>query len=350
TFLSIGQARIRTPAIEQPGDIDQVEIEQVRKRGLPPLVQSKQRRGQAPLPDLFYSLVVYCVCLVLPASRSIACGSTGAMTAKLSFTAFGDPGRLTISVPERTPQTPREIIAIGVTFNDSARIASAIPGASRSIISWVASGVLSRGPRPVPPVVMIRFTSSRSAKSIRDSINGSRSSERILLATISAPRSVRSWTKAAPEASSRSPRAQASLAVITTALILDMIYKIFQDLHVYPEKSCKYSLQLTSAVGAYVFLEPAAIHHDHQPRILRTLRRRRINHTLLQPHRLRTHSNRLINSLPRLIRSSKHIHKIDLFRHRRQIRIRLLTKHSCLIRVHGNHPVTLTPHVSRNTV
>jgi hypothetical protein len=31
------------------------EIEQVRKRGLPPLVNSKQQRGQAPLPDLFYS-------------------------------------------------------------------------------------------------------------------------------------------------------------------------------------------------------------------------------------------------------------------------------------------------------
>jgi len=30
------------------------EIEQVRKRGLPPLVQSRQQRGQAPLPDLFY--------------------------------------------------------------------------------------------------------------------------------------------------------------------------------------------------------------------------------------------------------------------------------------------------------
>jgi hypothetical protein len=28
--------------------------EQVRKRGLPPLFQSKQQRGQAPLPDLFY--------------------------------------------------------------------------------------------------------------------------------------------------------------------------------------------------------------------------------------------------------------------------------------------------------
>jgi len=31
-----------------------LEKEQVRKRGLPPLVQSKQRRGQAPLPDLFF--------------------------------------------------------------------------------------------------------------------------------------------------------------------------------------------------------------------------------------------------------------------------------------------------------
>jgi len=28
--------------------------EQVRKRGLPPLVQSKQQRGQAPLPDLLF--------------------------------------------------------------------------------------------------------------------------------------------------------------------------------------------------------------------------------------------------------------------------------------------------------
>ena len=28
--------------------------EQVRKRGLPPLVPSKQQRGQAPLPDLLF--------------------------------------------------------------------------------------------------------------------------------------------------------------------------------------------------------------------------------------------------------------------------------------------------------
>ena len=41
--------------------------------------------------------------------------------------------------------------------------ASAIPGASRSITRSVASGVLSRGPSPVPPVVRIKFTSPRRA-------------------------------------------------------------------------------------------------------------------------------------------------------------------------------------------
>ena len=37
-----------------------------------------------------------------------------------------------------------------------ARISSARPGASRSSTSRVASGVTSRGPRPVPPVVTTR--------------------------------------------------------------------------------------------------------------------------------------------------------------------------------------------------
>src|ERR1051325_5827160 len=69
----------------------------------------------------------YALCAVLPSNRSIACGRTGAITTKLSFTAFGEPGRLIINVPERTPETPRESIAIGVDFSDSARIASAIP-------------------------------------------------------------------------------------------------------------------------------------------------------------------------------------------------------------------------------
>jgi hypothetical protein len=38
-----------------------------------------------------------------------------------------------INVPDKTPQTPLESIAIGVALSDSARMASAIPGASRSI-------------------------------------------------------------------------------------------------------------------------------------------------------------------------------------------------------------------------
>jgi len=34
-------------------------IEQVRKRGLPQLIESTQQRGQAPLPDLFYSFNLF---------------------------------------------------------------------------------------------------------------------------------------------------------------------------------------------------------------------------------------------------------------------------------------------------
>ena len=62
--------------------------------------------------------------------------------------------------------------AIGVCRSPSARIASGSPGARRSSTESVASGVTSRGPSPVPPVVRMRssFSSShhlhRSATSI----------------------------------------------------------------------------------------------------------------------------------------------------------------------------------------
>src|SRR5215212_3562076 len=166
-------------------------------------------------------------CSVLPASKSRAWGSTGAITEKLSLTALGEPGRFTINVPEQTPHTPLDNIAIGVAFSDCARIASAMPGASRSMTRCVASGVLSRGPRPVPPVVMIKLTSVRAANSRSVCTSGSRSSERILVSTISALIDVSSSTSAAPDSSCRSPREQASLAVMTTAL-MDMIHKIFR--------------------------------------------------------------------------------------------------------------------------
>ncbi len=46
------------PEHAEPGTVPRIEqqaIEQVRKRGLPPLTESPDQRGQAPLPDLFYS-------------------------------------------------------------------------------------------------------------------------------------------------------------------------------------------------------------------------------------------------------------------------------------------------------
>jgi hypothetical protein len=77
------------------------------------------------------------------------------MTPKVSSIARGLPGKFTISVPPAIPVTPRDSMAIGVWRSEVARIASAIPGASRSITARVASGVKSSGVKPVPPVVKI---------------------------------------------------------------------------------------------------------------------------------------------------------------------------------------------------
>ena len=54
------------------------------------------------------------------------------------------------------PETPRESIACGVLVMEAARIASSSPGVSRSTTSRVASGVTSRGEKPVPPTVRTR--------------------------------------------------------------------------------------------------------------------------------------------------------------------------------------------------
>src|SRR6266481_3441185 len=144
---------------------------------------------------------------------------TGFITAKHSTAPFGDPGRLTIKVPSQMPLIPRDVIAIGVFFKVAARIASDKPGASLSITARVASGVLSRGLKPVPPVVRIRFAVCRSHISRSSELRASRSSETILVAAISAPSACNSWIRAGPERSIDSPAAQRSLTVITAALI-----------------------------------------------------------------------------------------------------------------------------------
>ena len=73
------------------------------------------------------------------------------------------PGLAEAMRAEGARHTPRASMAVGVFASVPARIASASPGASRSTAARVASGVLSRGERPVPPVVTTRFTSARSA-------------------------------------------------------------------------------------------------------------------------------------------------------------------------------------------
>ena len=56
------------------------------------------------------------------------------------------------------PQTARDSMAFGVFCMDAARMASAIPGSSRSITAFVASGVTSLGETPVPPVARPELT------------------------------------------------------------------------------------------------------------------------------------------------------------------------------------------------
>ena len=73
--------------------------------------------------------------------------------------AFGLPGRLTISVwPAAARDAAREHPHRRVSARLTARIASAIPGASRSITARVASGVSVVGRQPVPPVVKTKVT------------------------------------------------------------------------------------------------------------------------------------------------------------------------------------------------
>ena len=71
--------------------------------------------------------------------------------------AFGEPGKLTISVVPAIPETPRESIPCGVCRD---RLGAHRLGEARapraSSTARVASGVTSSGVSPVPPVVKMR--------------------------------------------------------------------------------------------------------------------------------------------------------------------------------------------------
>lgn len=66
---------------------------------------------------------------------------------------LGLPGKFRIRQLPRIPAVCRERIAVGTYFNDMERIFSPKPGINLEHTASVASGVLSRGAGPVPPVV-----------------------------------------------------------------------------------------------------------------------------------------------------------------------------------------------------
>ena len=95
-----------------------------------------------------------------------ACSNTSVTACRFSTAPLGLPGRLRMRVRPRIPATARDSMACGVILSDSARMTSARPGASRSITDRVASGVTSRGAKPVPPVVSITSKSPRAHHSV----------------------------------------------------------------------------------------------------------------------------------------------------------------------------------------
>ena len=71
------------------------------------------------------------------------------MASRHSTAPLGEPGVLRMRAWPRVPAVARDSRPSG----DTSRMASARPGAGRSRITSVPSGVRSRGPKPVPPVV-----------------------------------------------------------------------------------------------------------------------------------------------------------------------------------------------------
>jgi len=143
----------------------------------------------------------------------MAWGSKFATASRDSTAPFGLPGRLMMMLAPRIPATARDMMARGVFFMPSARICSANPGIRRSATAIVASGVTSRGPRPVPPVVRIKSAARESATVlIKPSIHW-RSSAETCVETTSQPSALQRSTRPGPERSSLVPRETESLMV-----------------------------------------------------------------------------------------------------------------------------------------
>src|SRR5258708_25014038 len=148
-----------------------------------------------------------------------ACGSKCAIASSDSTAPLGLPGKFTMSVLVRTAAVPRESAAVVVCSMPLRRISSESPGTIRSATAWVDSGVLSRGPIPVPPVV--KSTSTRlesvTARNCSRIFAGSSDTHKEEVTSQPSPR--QNATTAGPDKSSRSPLLTESLMVRTATRI-----------------------------------------------------------------------------------------------------------------------------------
>src|SRR5690606_32274657 len=139
-------------------------------------------------------------------------------TAMPSRTPPGEPGRFTTRLDPARPAIPRDNAAVATPLlTPYARTASASPGTSTSTTRLVASGVVSVGARPVPPVVTttsyLSATAARSAPSTR-SPSGTTQGPSTCAPTARSPS-----TTIGPPRSGYTPVAARVDTVITTALI-----------------------------------------------------------------------------------------------------------------------------------
>jgi len=141
---------------------------------------------------------------------------------QLSRTAWGLPGRLIIKLFFLVPAQARERTAVAVCSYPFILSISARPGTSFSITWAVTSGVMSRGPSPVPPEVRMRSTTDESASSRRALLSWSSSSGRTSSFSTFHPSPSTSSFNAGPLLSSRSPRAALSLRTIIPTRIVIM--------------------------------------------------------------------------------------------------------------------------------
>ena len=106
---------------------------------------------------------------------------------------------------------------VRVCGREASRIASAIPGTSRSITARVASGVTSRGATPVPPVVSTRSQRSASLKWRRRCLDLARARRRRSRARRPRRRARARTARARRRSRRRSPRAAREVLTVRIA-------------------------------------------------------------------------------------------------------------------------------------